>query len=102
MNIIDKTDEEIRNLRRGGHDYRKLYSAYSAATQPNGRPTVILAKTVKGWTLGSSVEARNITHQAKKMGDEEEVDELEAMELRSLSLAHLSPGARDARAFGRG
>ncbi len=69
--VADKTDEEIHNLRRGGHDYRKLYAAYAAAVQPNGRPTVILAKTVKGWTLGSHVEARNITHQAKKMGDEE-------------------------------
>jgi pyruvate dehydrogenase E1 component len=65
----DKTDDELKALRRGGHDYRKLYAAYQAATQQNGAPTVILAKTVKGWTLGSSVEARNITHQAKKMNE---------------------------------
>jgi pyruvate dehydrogenase E1 component len=69
--VADKTDDELKALRRGGHDYRKLYAAYHAATQPNGAPTVILAKTVKGWTLGSSVEARNITHQAKKMNEQE-------------------------------
>jgi pyruvate dehydrogenase E1 component len=67
--VADKTDDELKSLRRGGHDYRKLYAAYHAATQPNGVPTVILAKTVKGWTLGSSVEARNITHQAKKLNE---------------------------------
>ncbi len=67
--VADKTDEELKELRRGGHDYRKLYAAYHAATQQNGAPTAILAKTVKGWTLGSSVEARNITHQAKKMNE---------------------------------
>jgi pyruvate dehydrogenase E1 component len=67
--VADKTDDELKALRRGGHDYRKLYAAYHAATQQNGAPTVILAKTVKGWTLGSSVEARNITHQAKKMNE---------------------------------
>ena len=69
--VADKTDDELKELRRGGHDYRKLYAAYHAATQQNGAPTVILAKTVKGWTLGSSVEARNITHQAKKMNEQE-------------------------------
>jgi pyruvate dehydrogenase E1 component len=69
--VADKSDDEIKALRRGGHDYRKLYAAYHAATQPNGVPTVILAKTVKGWTLGSGVEARNITHQAKKMNEQE-------------------------------
>jgi pyruvate dehydrogenase E1 component len=67
--VADKTDDEIKALRRGGHDYRKLYAAYHAATQQNGAPTAILAKTVKGWTLGSSVEARNITHQAKKLNE---------------------------------
>src|ERR687887_45202 len=61
------TDEQIASLRRGGHDYRKVYAAYDVATKHKGAPTVILAKTVKGWTLGPSVEARNITHQAKKM-----------------------------------
>ncbi|MEO7429165.1 MAG: pyruvate dehydrogenase (acetyl-transferring), homodimeric type, partial [Acidimicrobiales bacterium] len=61
------SDEEIRNLPRGGHDYRKLYAAYKAATEQEGAPTVILAKTIKGWTLGPDVEGRNATHQIKKM-----------------------------------
>jgi pyruvate dehydrogenase E1 component len=61
------SDEELRALPRGGHDYRKLYAAYKAATEQRGAPTVILAKTVKGWALGSEVEGRNATHQIKKM-----------------------------------
>jgi pyruvate dehydrogenase E1 component len=61
------SDDEIRNLPRGGHDYRKLYAAYKAATEATGAPTVILAKTIKGWTLGPDVEGRNATHQIKKM-----------------------------------
>ncbi|CAN5675831.1 pyruvate dehydrogenase (acetyl-transferring), homodimeric type [soil metagenome] len=61
------TDDELRTLPRGGHDYRKLYAAYKAATELEGAPTVILAKTVKGWTLGPDVEGRNATHQIKKM-----------------------------------
>jgi pyruvate dehydrogenase E1 component len=65
------TDEEIRNLPRGGHDYRKLYAAYKAAIEQEGAPTVILAKTVKGWTLGPDVEGRNATHQIKKMTTEQ-------------------------------
>jgi pyruvate dehydrogenase E1 component len=65
--VADKTDDELKALRRGGHDYRKLYAAYQAATQQNGAPTAILAKTVKGWTLGSHFESRNSTHQMKKL-----------------------------------
>jgi pyruvate dehydrogenase E1 component len=61
------SDDELRNLPRGGHDYRKLYAAYKAATEQEGAPTVILAKTIKGWTLGPDVEGRNATHQIKKM-----------------------------------
>ncbi len=63
------TDEELILLPRGGHDYRKLYAAYKAAVDNlgSGAPTVILAKTVKGWTLGPEIEARNATHQIKKM-----------------------------------
>ncbi|MBV9660281.1 MAG: pyruvate dehydrogenase (acetyl-transferring), homodimeric type [Acidimicrobiales bacterium] len=61
------SDDELRNLPRGGHDYRKLYAAYKAATEITGQPTVILAKTIKGWTLGPEIEARNSTHQIKKM-----------------------------------
>jgi pyruvate dehydrogenase E1 component len=65
------SDDDLAKLRRGGHDYRKLYAAYKAATEYKGAPTVILAKTVKGWTLGQGVEARNITHQAKKLSENE-------------------------------
>jgi pyruvate dehydrogenase E1 component len=61
------SDEELRTLPRGGHDYRKVYAAYKAAVEHEGAPTVILAKTVKGWTLGPEIEARNATHQIKKM-----------------------------------
>ena len=65
------SDDDLAKLRRGGHDYRKVYAAYKAATEFKGAPTVILAKTVKGWTLGPGVEARNITHQAKKLSEKE-------------------------------
>lgn len=65
--VADWSDEKIWALKRGGHDYRKLYAAYKEATEHKGRPTVILAKTIKGWTLGSHFEARNATHQMKKM-----------------------------------
>jgi pyruvate dehydrogenase E1 component len=61
------TDDEIWGLKRGGHDYRKLYAAYQAAVNHTGQPTVILAKTIKGWTLGSQFEGRNATHQMKKL-----------------------------------
>jgi pyruvate dehydrogenase E1 component len=61
------SDDEIWNLKRGGHDYRKLYAAYKAALAHTGQPTVILAKTIKGWTLGSQFEGRNATHQMKKL-----------------------------------
>jgi pyruvate dehydrogenase E1 component len=61
------SDEELQALPRGGHDYRKLYAAYRLATEHTGAPTVILAKTIKGWTLGPEIEARNATHQIKKM-----------------------------------
>jgi pyruvate dehydrogenase E1 component len=65
------SDDDLIHLRRGGHDYRKVYAAYKAATEYRGAPTVILAKTVKGWTLGPGVEARNIAHQAKKVSEQE-------------------------------
>ena len=65
------SDDELRTLPRGGHDYRKLYAAYQAAVEHEGAPTAILAKTVKGWTLGPDFEARNATHQIKKMSKAE-------------------------------
>ena len=64
-------DDDLRHLRRGGHDYRKLYSAYKLALEQKGAPTVILCHTVKGWTLGSFFEGRNATHQIKKIGEAE-------------------------------
>ena len=65
------SDSDLQNLPRGGHDYRKLYAAYRAAIENtgSGRPTAILCKTVKGWTLGDDIEGRNATHQIKKMTD---------------------------------
>ncbi|MFM7069963.1 MAG: pyruvate dehydrogenase (acetyl-transferring), homodimeric type, partial [Actinomycetes bacterium] len=61
------SDEQLQKLPRGGHDYTKIYAAFAEAVATTGAPTVILAKTVKGWTLGEGVEARNSTHQIKKM-----------------------------------
>ncbi len=61
------TDDQLWNLKRGGHDYRKVYAAFKAATEHKGQPTVILAKTVKGYGLGPSFEGRNATHQMKKL-----------------------------------
>ena len=61
------SDDEIERLRRGGHDASKVYAAYAAACEHRGAPTVILAKTVKGWTLGEGAEGRNVSHQAKKL-----------------------------------
>lgn len=70
--VAHLSDDQLAKLRRGGHDYRKLYAAYAAAVAHTGTPVAILAKTVKGWTLGPGIEARNVTHQAKKLT----VDEL--------------------------
>ncbi|MGA3058204.1 MAG: pyruvate dehydrogenase (acetyl-transferring), homodimeric type [Candidatus Limnocylindrales bacterium] len=69
--VENLSDDELARLRRGGHDYRKVYAAYRAATEYRGGPTVVLAKTIKGWALGPGVEARNITHQAKKLSEAE-------------------------------
>ena len=64
------SDSEIKRMRRGGHDPAKVYAAYKKALETKGRPTVILAKTVKGYGLGRSGEGQNITHSQKKMGEE--------------------------------
>jgi pyruvate dehydrogenase E1 component len=69
--VASWSNDQVWGLKRGGHDYRKLFAAYTAAMQANGKPTVILAKTVKGWTLGSTFEGRNSTHQMKKMSFED-------------------------------
>jgi pyruvate dehydrogenase E1 component len=78
--VAHLTDDELVNLPRGGHDYRKLYAAYKAAADNlgSGQPTAILCKTIKGWTLGPQVEGRNATHQIKKLT----VDQLRAMRTR--------------------
>ena len=67
--VADMTDEDIWRLNRGGHDPHKIYAAYAAAVAHRGQPTVILAKTVKGYGMGESGEGQNITHQQKKMGE---------------------------------
>ena len=65
--VAPMSNDEVWNLKRGGHDYRKVYAAYKAATEHHGQPTVILAKTIKGYGLGPHFAARNATHQMKKM-----------------------------------
>lgn len=69
--VQDMSDDDIWRLQRGGHDYRKLFAAYSAALAHKGKPTVILAKTIKGWTLGSHFESRNATHQMKSLTEDD-------------------------------
>src|ERR687896_660692 len=69
--VAHLSDDDLRKLRRGGHDYRKLYAAYRTAIDLKEAPTVILAKTVKGWGLGTGFEGRNVTHQQKKLSEEE-------------------------------
>ncbi|MDO9602525.1 MAG: pyruvate dehydrogenase (acetyl-transferring), homodimeric type, partial [Rhodocyclaceae bacterium] len=66
--VANWTDDDIWRLNRGGHDPHKVYAAYQAAVNHPGQPTVILAKTIKGYGMGESGEAQNITHQQKKMG----------------------------------
>ncbi|KOU25044.1 pyruvate dehydrogenase [Streptomyces sp. XY593] len=65
--VENMTDYQIQHLGRGGHDHKKVYAAYAAAKAHKGQPTVILAQTVKGWTLGPNFEGRNATHQMKKL-----------------------------------
>ena len=67
--VADMTDDQVWALTRGGHDPQKVYAAYAAAAKHQGQPTVILAKTVKGYGMGEAGEGQNITHQQKKMGE---------------------------------
>ena len=69
--VTHLTDEQISKLLRGGHDVRKMYAAYKSATEHKGQPTVVLAKTVKGYGLGEAGEGKNISHQQKKMNEKE-------------------------------
>ncbi|MEX1216978.1 MAG: pyruvate dehydrogenase (acetyl-transferring), homodimeric type [Acidimicrobiales bacterium] len=75
------SDDQLRALPRGGHDYRKVYAAYKAASETKGVPTVILAKTVKGWALGSTVEGRNATHSIKKLSHDEIIEFRDRLQL---------------------
>jgi len=68
--VSDMSDDEIWRLNRGGHDPHKVFAAYAAASKHKGQPTVILAKTVKGYGMGEAGEAQNPTHQQKKMGED--------------------------------
>ena len=68
--VADMSDEDIWRLNRGGHDPHKVYAAYAEAVEFTGRPTVILAKTVKGYGMGEAGEGQNITHSQKKMGED--------------------------------
>jgi pyruvate dehydrogenase E1 component len=75
LNLVKNySDEQLQRLRRGGHDPIKVYNAYKAAIESKGKPTVILAQTIKGYGLGEAGEGRNITHQQKKLNEEELLD----------------------------
>jgi pyruvate dehydrogenase E1 component len=72
LKLVKKySDEKLRTLKRGGHDPEKVYAAYQAALETKGRPTVILAKTIKGYGVGEAGEGRNITHNNKKLNEDE-------------------------------
>jgi pyruvate dehydrogenase E1 component len=72
LKLVQKySDEQVRKLRRGGHDPEKVYAAYKAAIEHRGTPTVILAHTIKGYGLGEAGEGRNVTHQQKKLNVQE-------------------------------
>ncbi len=72
LRLVDHlTDDQIRNLRLGGHDPEKVHAAYAATVAHHGQPTVVLARTIKGYGLGEAGEGRNITHQQKKLNEEE-------------------------------
>src|SRR5690606_28560749 len=89
--VSNMSDGEIWRLNRGGHDASKVYAAYHQAVHHEGRPTVILAKTVKGYGMGAAGEGQNITHQKKKLDE----DDLKAfrdrftMPLSDVDIAHL-------------
>ena len=83
--VADYSDDDIWTLNRGGHDPFKVYAAYDAAVKHKGQPTVILAKTIKGYGMGEAGEAQNITHQQKKMSGES---------IRALPRPLPHPGAR--------
>jgi pyruvate dehydrogenase E1 component len=69
--VKNYSDEKLQKMRRGGHDPEKVYAAFKAAVESKGKPTVILAKTIKGYGLGEGGEGRNMTHNQKKLNEEE-------------------------------
>ena len=93
--VADMTDDEIWALNRGGHDPRKVYAAYAAAVEHTGQPTVILAKTIKGYGMGEAGEGQNITHQQKKMNE----DALLAFRDRFEPAAHRRAGRATSRFY---
>ena len=99
--VENLSDDQLRKLRRGGHDPQKVYAAYRAAVEHRGAPTAILAKTVKGWALGPDIEARNATHQIKKMTEAELRTFRDRLEL-PIADARARPGASSLRPSGEG
>lgn len=98
--VADLSDEDLWHLKRGGHDIKKVYAAYKAAVEHTGQPTVILAKTVKGYGMGTAGEGQNITHQQKKMTHEQLLafrDRFKLMmsnkEVEQLCFYHPGPGS---------
>ncbi len=78
------SDEDIERLSRGGHDHTKIAAAFRSAKETNGQPVVILAHTIKGWALGARVEARNATHQIKKMTQDDLIEMRDRLKLNDL------------------
>jgi pyruvate dehydrogenase E1 component len=100
--VADWSDDEIWNLNRGGHDPIKVHAAYSAAVAHKGQPTVILAKTIKGYGMGDAGEGQNITHQQKKMGEDALLSfrdrfglPLTDEQVRAAAFARLPAGSRE-------
>ncbi len=93
--VSHMSDDEIWALGRGGHDPRKVYAAYDAAIKQTGAPTVILAKTIKGWTLGPDVEGRNATHQIKELTNKQLLELRTRLHLEDDIPEHLLAGDQD-------
>ncbi len=90
--VENMTDDEIWALRRGGHDPLKVFNAYKRAVETKGQPTVILAKTVKGYGLGETAEGRNTAHQAKKLGEADLIKLRDRFDIPSSWISNYSAG----------
>jgi pyruvate dehydrogenase E1 component len=93
--VENMTDDEIWGLRRGGHDASKVFNAYKRAVDTKGQPTVILAKTVKGYGLGEIAEGRNTAHQQKKMGEADLIKLRDRFEIPTSWISNDSAGHMD-------